>query len=202
MKRLFNNPWFVGSLVIVAAIMAIINIWKPKFSSSKPVGFSAVSLSAAFPDGTEQTAGFGSSRADFNKLDWIDLPRRDPFSPAPLVYAKEAAILEKEVAQLSAADRFRLVAVVVEPGARFATINKTIVTQGDLLEEYRVVKIGPDFVMLKGIRGVERLGFGDASIMDAGIKESSYSDTGGYGVGRSGNKASNKKRLEKAVSLK
>lgn len=189
MGKLLNNPLFVGLLVLAAMAAASWNVLWPAL---KTLSVSKQVLTGLDPFQREEDMKKKEivSRIDLKSAGWIDWPRRDPFQPpltlsAPRLEKGEAAHAPEEGEEamalrekmLRATERFRLAAVLIEPGLRYATINGLPVSEGGMIDGYKVLRIERDAVVISGPLGQERLTFVQ-SPMGAVVPEESKAGTG------------------------
>jgi len=158
-KKLLNNPIFVGALVLIAFVFALKNIVGIQFGSAPvPLAEEALIIDPEDVSGETGDQATPPSNIDMQRAGWVELPRRDPFGPW---ISAQPDIMEpvRAVDKAPASEKYRLVAVMVEKGTKYATLNRTILTEGDYVDEYHVVSIAPDHVMLRGLKGLEKLTF-------------------------------------------
>ncbi|MBK9137324.1 MAG: hypothetical protein IPM17_00910 [Verrucomicrobia bacterium] len=55
--------------------------------------------------------------------------------------------------------RFKLMALWLQTGGRLAVIDQRVYAEGDQLAEYRILRIDPDGVLVRGADGEDRITF-------------------------------------------
>lgn len=158
MKKLLNNPLFVGAMALVAVGVVVMNVVRPTRGPGAP--HQTTSVKKAVPEESSDkkpaqpaTEMSPEEVADRDRIRWRQKPAiRDPFRPKTSVSGKTSK-------RTRAQKQFRLYGIWVEPGVRLAAINDKIVSEGDRIGGYRVDKIKPDSVLLKGPRNSRLLKF-------------------------------------------
>ncbi|MBI5815690.1 MAG: hypothetical protein HZB29_08790 [Nitrospinae bacterium] len=155
MKRLLNNPIVVGAMALVAALIVYINVIRPLMPKSAPPPEQVADAGAATPGKAPAAPVVTAALAiDYSAAGWAPAPRRDPFSSVPLSPIGAAAERPKQ-----AKDMLQLTAIVIEPGYRAASINKSFVKVGQNVDNYRVIGIAPEEVTVAGPLGRETITF-------------------------------------------
>ena len=153
MRKLLQNKLVVSALAGVAVLSVAGNFVKlPKrFSSAAArepgvVAAEATPVSTTVPGQTE----FSRTLRAWHELYPIDVSSRDPFAARietattrPFAVATDPALPPS----------FLLQAVSIEANRPFAVINQTVVTEGELINGYRVEKINATGVTLNGDLG-------------------------------------------------
>lgn len=167
--KFLKNKAFVGVLALVAIGYVSKNIILPLFHSMMPP--SRMERKGEIIQQKEDIiqqigpmAGKSILLTDFEKLGWVLDYARDPFKIEKLqMKAEKGPIEDKETpVALEEGDKSRnytLVAVIEEPGKRLAVINDVIVGEGDYYQDYEIIKISSDSVVLKGPGGHKKLEF-------------------------------------------
>lgn len=173
-----RNPWVSGALVVAALGFIAYQVIQPRWQRltakdtanpgpaiaqpervaprvAAPREISPSDPSNALPQAVEQ------NRVEARLHVWLESPARDPFFQAS-VKAPEAAHQ-----YLSPVRNWKLKAIWRQTGGRIAAINKSIYSEGDELEAYRVRRIEDDGVWLEGPLGLERLDFPKAGARSA-----------------------------------
>lgn len=169
--KLLKNTAFVGVLALVAIGFVTKNIILPLFKSSRPPSRVVYKEEITQKKGIdiqqiESIVGGTLPVADFEQLGWVLDYARDPFKiktllleaeqgPEPVVEEEKPVIVDIE----DKTRNYALIAVVGEPGKRLAVINDAIVSEGDYYQDYEVIKINSDSVVLKGPGGQKKLEF-------------------------------------------
>lgn len=111
----------------------------------------------------EYMTGKSIPMADFKKLGWVTDYERDPFMTQTTVDARTESAGNAETPVVPGEGELPrphvLVAVVQEPGKSLAVINDVIVGEGDYYEDFMVIKIDSDSVVLEGPNGNKTLRF-------------------------------------------
>lgn len=166
--KLLKNKAFVGVLALVATGLVVKSLMPLFLSTRLPsISESKGEIVQHEEDISEQTGSMAVKSiplTDFEKLGWVLDYARDPFKIEKLLMkAGTGTIEDKETpVALEKDDKLRsytLVAVLEEPGKRLAVINDVIVGEGDYYEDYEVLKINSNSVVLKGPSGHKKLEF-------------------------------------------
>lgn len=139
-KRLMNNPWFVGALGLFASIYLGWSVAQPLFFDG--TDFSADALGIEFnlsDDFAEDRDTAGRSAPQRENIRWLHDVERDPF--AGMAYAMPDA---EQPAGLP-----RVGALFISQGVRAAVVENRLVHVGDSVAQYTVTAIGEDFVELQ-----------------------------------------------------
>ena len=169
MRVILNNPLVVGGLCLIAGVILYLN---GTGSSLEPMtGKVATPIKTAMLPAKHIGGREKIGTIEIDKLGWTDSVVRDPFGP--MLTQDEARVI-KNFAQgrgqsITARKRsgavarrlrsLKLNAISVEPHSRMAVINRSIVKENDRIKGFRVQRIEPDNVMLKGSSGTYRLTF-------------------------------------------
>ncbi|MBI4667058.1 MAG: hypothetical protein HY751_11695 [Nitrospinae bacterium] len=166
MKKWLNNPLVVGALALIAFGVVFRNVvWPIIHKEEAPGGGPSVTsavtsiVTAPFTGQTQGGAPVDMGTVtpmDLSVVGWEQNPTRDPFTAyAPVTtYAAEENAPPKQ-----ARDLLILKAIVVEPGLKMAYINKKIVKEGDIIDNYKILRISPGMVLVSGPLGKEELTF-------------------------------------------
>lgn len=167
--KLLKNTAFVGVLALVAIGFVTKNIILPLFKPNRPpshvVHKEEITQKKEIDiQQIESIVEQSLPVADFEKLGWVFDYARDPFKIKTFQLEAEAGpvVEEEKPVVVNIEDKTRnyaLIAVVEEPGKRLAVINDAIVGEGDYYEDYEVIKINSDSVVLKGPGGQKKLEF-------------------------------------------
>ena len=170
--KLLRNPIVMGLLVLVALALGFW-VLRPILTgrrgarmsskaaatatavSTNPVGKTVKTLAAKPAATGKLTAGAGIdlAAAQDGAAPWIVSPRRDPFLGR--VRPRNAA-----GAYPLAVELVTVQGIWMQPDVKLAVINRTLVSQGDNLLEFRIEEIASDHVWVQGPNGRERVGFG------------------------------------------
>jgi hypothetical protein len=91
---------------------------------------------------------------DTHRVQWIENPDRDPFAPVspaaqPSLEPGSTHDTHSVIEHPQVQDELVLRAVAVDRGQRSAVINRTVVYEGEMINGYRILSIGPTGVWLK-----------------------------------------------------
>lgn len=175
MRKLMNNPLFVGGLSVVALLFVFVQVVLPLWGQSADAGpeFEPAAPSSLIPEltQTEQVQTVMTSEGEQagtrlikEMVGWGETYPRDPFQVASWTGSQEdrrtqqsrEPSLPKPDTDL---DDLQLQAVSMEGETRVAVINREIVREGDHVEAFSVLRIQADGVWMQGPRGEERLEF-------------------------------------------
>jgi hypothetical protein len=147
--KFLKNPIFVGVLVVVALVLVFRNFNLASLFQRAMASKTAAAEPEAEEEkdsGSETVAGFDPALTGWGN----DLPRRNPFSSAPV--AEEAAIDDPE-------QTLELAATWLQDTARLAIINSGVVAEGEMVAGMRVESILADRVIVSGPDGSAEIGF-------------------------------------------
>lgn len=151
LKQLFNNPWFVYSLGIVAVVYLAWSVATPLFGGEEFADVEDVIVdpfeqadSDLSRDQSHLVAALGREQ-----IEWLHSVERDPF---------EGTLLHNEAAGTAAPPRtYALEALFVSSEVRAAVINNKLVRVGDSVDQFQVTHIAPDYVELTNKQEILRL---------------------------------------------
>jgi hypothetical protein len=149
--KFLKNPIFVGVLVVVALVLVFRNfnlasLFQRAVASKTAAAEPDAEAEEEKDSGAETLAGFDPALTGWGN----DLPRRNPFSSAPV--AEEAAIEDPE-------QTLELAATWLQDTARLAIINGGVVAEGETVAGMRVESILADRVIVSGPDGSAEIGF-------------------------------------------
>jgi hypothetical protein len=169
--KIFQNPFVVGGLALVAVAMvsrnAIGPMWKRTFppkqvaarqvsNSNAPIAPVATPLQT--PGRTLDQTKLSAPELPVNAAEiesrlarWMNAPKRDPFQ---VTVGELAPPRAEEVLSLSAVWR--------QSGSRLAVINEKVFTEGEAILGFTIETIGADHIWVQGPRGAENLRFKSA----------------------------------------
>ncbi len=150
-RRALKNPLVTVGLCLVAGISVYQNIIQSPPDTARPDFLDPVSLQ------TESAVAYSKPSISQEHDDpialWIEHPKRDPFAPQALPQrsnqTEEASTPSLPMIQMSAPRspiKLELKAVAIEAQQRSAVINRQVVYEGEMIEDYQVVSI-----QLKGV---------------------------------------------------
>jgi hypothetical protein len=174
--KLLRKPIVIVLLVVVALALGFKVLWPiltgPRGArmrseapptatavSTNPVGKSVKTL-AAKPAATgnySTGAGIDLAAAQGGAAPWVVSPRRDPFLGH--VRPRNAA-----GAYPLAVELLTVQGIWMQPDVKLAVINRTLVSQGEKLLEFRIEEIGNDHIWVQGPNGRERVDFGSQAV--------------------------------------
>jgi len=174
--KLLRNPIVIVLLVVVALALGFWVLWPmltgrrgarmsskaartPAAVGTNPVG-KAVNTLAAKPAATGKFstgAGIDLAAAQGGAAPWVVSPHRDPFLSH--VRARNAA-----GASPLAVELLTVQGIWMQPDVTLAVINRTLVSQGEKLLEFRIEEIASDHVWVQGPNGRERVDFGSHAV--------------------------------------
>jgi len=175
MKGWMNKPPAVAALVILAVVTVYFNVYKPMMGSSRDevpslglmqgqelpfaTGVLTTALTTADQQPVEQQPISTSSHTD-----WLTLEQRThnttgrtdpfrPFSPAALspVTAKTSTVSTDVAVRSNPHPEVQ--AIVIGPASSYAMINHQIVSEGDSVNGYKIMKITKNIVTVHGHAG-------------------------------------------------
>jgi hypothetical protein len=171
-----QNPIVVGVLVVAALALIFRNSFGPlrerfrtkqtQAVSTSPPAFVVESQTNAASAASETNAPereVGWRRLETNHVNFLALPKRDPFQFVPLpdsyriVALSNAPSLTDKVK--TAQEMLALNAVWMQTGSQLAVLNGQIVTAGSSILDYKVEKIEQDKVWVNGPIGPEKVEF-------------------------------------------
>ena len=164
MKQALNNPWIVGCLCLAALGLVFNNLVQPISTDSVSSEITSVPEPSEVITASTPVKS-ASSELETENVDWVKKPLRDPFrlqtsSPPNSVRQRPPELLEHDSPPSPLP--FTLKAVAVEDQRRIAVIDRTVVSEGEEIQGYRVVSIQHNGVWLQGPRGRERLEFSES----------------------------------------
>ncbi len=175
MRKVFNNPWVVGSLGLTALGAVYSNVLVPDMETlirppRAPVPPAEGARPSAGPVAGLPLPGVGGSgqqplRAQIDQMGWPDHIRRDPFKLVSLTASSEEADDDYDDEDfLSSAQEINqrglaleLQAIASGEEGKIAVINRIMVQEGEKIGEYLVLHIRSDAVGLEGPEGLEWL---------------------------------------------
>ncbi len=145
-KNLLNNPWFVGSLGLFAAVYLGWSVAQPLFFAGTGGSEDMVMMDYELveDEDSENSDGASSDQTEMSErqraeIRWLHDVSRDPF--AGMTYEVG---LDQSTEQAPTVD-----ALFVSAGVRAAVVENRLVHVGDSVNQYIVTEIGVDFVELR-----------------------------------------------------
>lgn len=152
----------VGLLAVVAVGLLFKNLVWPFLHKYSALKARAMSGLASAPIGVSNPpvleAIFDLAIAQTNVERWTKSPRRDPFM-APKFGSKEARN------QRTAMEVLTLKAILHQRGSSLAVIDSQVLTEGEMVRDYKVARIGAERVWVDGPLGREEMVFDYASAL-------------------------------------
>lgn len=168
MRKLFDNPYFVGLLVAVAIFVAFRNTikgWIGKFSHATPAPVAKTNIIASVSQPTTLSSSqttpliLPDVKMDVNSIQWILRPSRNPFQRVRV--DSETNIPVEVVENFIPDDKPPvLTAILSEKGKKLTVINNRVVAEGEIINGYKVERIETDHVVLSKYGHKFRLDFG------------------------------------------
>ncbi|MGC8829382.1 MAG: hypothetical protein ACP5TE_06350 [Verrucomicrobiia bacterium] len=168
MRKILDNPYFVGVLVILALIVAFrkpLFSWFEGMKSVPAVNYISTNVTALTEKVKPQSVAqiqpeiLPDSKIETQSIQWILTPTRNPFRSVIKKGLSKTNVVEEVSPQPG--QQFNLSAVVIEKNKKFAVINGKVLSEGDSISGYRVIKIERDSVELEGFNAKRTLTFGD-----------------------------------------
>lgn len=169
MKKLFDNPYFVGLLVAVALFVVFRN---PIISLIDKLRHAPIALATTnnviamasqsqIPTQKSEPVILPDAKIDADNIQWILKPSRNPFQrinpPDDGDSSTNITVIETSPDQPMV-----LTAVLFEKDKKYAVINNVVVSEGETIAGYKVESIEHDYVILSGFGTKRRLNFGDS----------------------------------------
>ena len=151
-RRALKNPILVGGLCLLAVMALYFNFTDSSGKGNSPLSIPKIlSRNQTDPDTTPTVQ---AAKPDISKIAWIEHPLRDPFSPFRSMEQEGSRVsrdgqFESPGKSAAAFQPLVLKAVAVEDEVKTAVINRTIVHEGELVEGFLVLSIGPTGVWLE-----------------------------------------------------
>lgn len=179
MKKLLDNPYFVGLLVLIAIVVIFRNpimSFLKNYGKSEPVPAAAIVTNAIakvqqiVPKLSEPQI-LPDAKIEVDNIQWILRPVRNPFERV-----KGTDLATKTNLIATSPDKqgeiLRLTAIWKQTDKSLAVINNKVVTEGESILGYKVAQIEQDYVVLTNELGKIRLDFGEPqSPVKSGQKE-------------------------------
>lgn len=168
MRKLLDNPYFVGLLVIGAIIIAFrkpLFSWLKDIKSAPTISYVSTNVTAIAEKIKPQTPPpppvevLPDTKIDVQNIQWILTPTRNPFKKVAKKDATRTNTVENVAPQPE--QQFKLSGIVVEKTKKFAVINNQILSEGDTISGYRVITIEQDYVVLEGFNQKRKITFGE-----------------------------------------
>jgi hypothetical protein len=166
--KLLRNKSIVIIMALAAVGLVSRNMILPLFHTIQPLSHVESDEEIAQREGNpfqpiEYMTGKSITMADFKNLGWATDYERDPFMAQTTVDASKESVENADTQVVPGEGEhprpYVLVAVVQEPGKSLAVINDIIVGEGDYYEDFMVIKIDSDSVVLEGPNGNKTLRF-------------------------------------------
>lgn len=163
-RRALKNPLVVLGLCLMAGMAVYQNVVTVPSDASDSISGEENRL----PPLSARPPAIGVRTHESEKVQWIDHPARDPFTP---VAAAEAPLSESLATNASRSameypqvqDELVLKAVAVDGQQRSAVINRTVLYEGEMINGYRILSIQPKGVWLKQEKRTRWLTFSENS---------------------------------------
>ena len=141
MKNLFNNPWFVGALGLIAVAYLGFSIGGPLLKDdSVPTDLVGLEVPGLTEEhGLDTAITHVGSTLIKEDIGWLHNVDRDPFT-GTLVDAQQESTGETGLPVVEA--------LFIGAGVQAAVINKKLVRVGDIVDNYRVTDIADQHVQV------------------------------------------------------
>lgn len=168
MRKLFDNPYIVGILVVAALVVLfkkpVLGLFE-KVKQTQTAPATTTNVIAKIAQTVTNIAKkpepviLPDQKIEVSSIQWILKPLRNPFqrTKPPETDVSPTNTVETEV---SPDQPLELTAILFEKDQKFAVINNRVVQEGDTIAGYKVESIERDYVMLSGYGVKRRLNFG------------------------------------------
>jgi hypothetical protein len=156
MKKLLNNPWFVGALALAAVAFVARTLIPAR--AGVPVAEIVDSGEMASSEVVTPSAGGAGDIQDALKEISVTPNARDPFSPRAKAAAVQTIVEKTPLPDI--VETIRLTALWTQDGATYALINDRIQCVGDKVGSLTVEKVTQDGVWVTHWKGRDFLGLG------------------------------------------
>ena len=145
-RRALKNPLAVVGLCILAGLTIYQNVMESTLHSSLPYSIDTTPLQSV----TTQAMTTSSSSVvhDKERTRWIEHPKRDPFAPItlanwsnPTSERSSVPVTSRQKPDQPSPKKLILKAVAIKTQQRSAVINRQVVYEGEMIEDYQVVSI-------------------------------------------------------------
>ena len=149
MRKLLNNPWFVGAMALVALGVVVNSVWpsKPRYAQAAA---DAADGAVTETGSTDTGDAHSLSIPDALKALAVSSPVRDPF--AGTAVAEKTGAAEK-VELPDAVDTVHLSAVWIQQGNNLALINDRIVAAGEEIGRLKIESASSEGVWVTHWKG-------------------------------------------------
>ncbi len=175
-RQLFNNKWFIVGLAVGSVLLMgrsiLVEVWDSSDIAQVVIEdpYVGLDIDEDFTDGLDEIGNAAgeffdqltASPADTSgsrrtvhhrRLTWNDEPRRDPFKAQMETELPLLASLTPVTTEVMPAGPPRLEALVAGPESSFAVFGDQVVTEGDRVAGYRIVRITPEGVSVASNTG-------------------------------------------------
>ena len=144
-RRALKSPMVMAGLCIMAGLVVYDNTMESTMDSSLPVSIASLSTPPASVPITSTPSLMGH---DDMAIQWIENPNRDPFAPVTTArwskpYSKQSSTPSTgiQVKRHEPLKQLELKAIALEAQQRSAVINRNVVYEGEMIEDFLVVSI-------------------------------------------------------------
>ena len=177
MKKLLNNPWFVGALAL-AAIAFVAHSLIPAnggLATTMVVEETGAEAAAGEDSGQATATNAGSVRDAIKELQNGTQSSRDPFTPRAKFAAAVVAQAEKTLPP-DLIETVRLTALWTQQGETYALINDRVCRVGDKIGRLTLQSATQDGVWMTHWNGRDFIGLGKAfTLTTPGLKAAALS---------------------------
>ncbi len=169
MRKLLDNPYIVGALVILALLVAFrkpVVDWMQRLKSTPVVSTIGTNINEVIDTVKSQTPQkaqseiFPDAKIEFQNIQWILKPSRNPFKK--ITKGGVEIVKTNEVATVTVTKQpLKLTAILVEQEKKFVMINGTILSEGETISGYKITSINRDYVLLEGYGEKRKLTFNE-----------------------------------------
>ncbi len=173
MKKLLDNPYIVGALVLLALLVAFrkpMNNWIQRSKSNPSVSTLITNTNESLGIVKNQSSQQAQSeilpeaKIEVKDIQWILKPYRNPFKNPFKKDSKEAdenVKVEENTIVIPTKQTFKLTAILIEQEKKVVMINGKILSEGETISGYKITSINRDYVLLEGYGEKRKLTFGE-----------------------------------------
>lgn len=168
MRKLLDNPYIVGILVLAALVVLFKKPVFELFEKVKQTQTATATTTNVIAKVAQTVTNIAKKpepeilpdqKIEVSSIQWILKPLRNPFQriKPPDTDVSPTNIVETEV---SPDQPLELTAILFEKDKKYAVINNRVVQEGDTIAGYKVELIERDYAILSGYGVKRRLNFG------------------------------------------
>lgn len=158
MKKLLDNPYIVGALVLLALLVAFrkpVIDWMQRLKSTPFIGTTTTNINEVIAKVKSQTSQqlqpeiLPDAKIEVQNIQWILKPSRNPFKR--VVKGGMENVKTNEVTTITITNQpLKLTAILIEQDKKLVMINGKILSEGETISDYKITSINRDFVILEG----------------------------------------------------